>query len=185
MPTGSRKPRSGCTKQPQNSGTTPSSHATSLLKLQQNVTLNVVIVQEKNLVTIWTFDSSNQSWMRLVNTDLEVLAYTFSESRSFTQGSLTLSPTSSGRIRATLYCSPQTEQRSMNVSMTLQDPVSVKPYGPGDLKPSLQKQLKRSLKSGGSFASDSSKKEHLKGLIRSGTHGQTKNQERCTITVRP
>ena len=158
MPTGSRKHRVGSTEPQQDSGTIQSIQDIFSLKPRQNATFPVHIVQEKNSVTIWIFYFLEKSWMKLVNTDLEALAYTFSENPSFTQGSLTLSPTSNGKIRATLFSSPQTEQRSMNVSMTLSEAVLVKHYGAGDLKPSLCRKLKRSLGNGESSESDSSKK---------------------------
>lgn len=148
MPNSRRDSRPGYISQEPSFGSTESFLDISSLKRQQPVTLLVFIVQERGSVTIWTFDSLKKSWTRLVSTELEALAYTFSESPSFTQGSLTLAPTLNGKIRATLYSSPQMVQNSMNASMTLRGQVLIKSYGAGDLKRNLPKKLRRILGNG-------------------------------------
>ena len=112
--------------------------ATFLLKQRLPATLPVAIVQEKGRVRIWTLTSSAKLSMRLVDTDLEVLASTFLVNRSYIRGFLMLSATSSKGVRATLSCSPQMGQKSMTASQTLYPPGLTRLTGLGDQRQSLE-----------------------------------------------
>ena len=111
---------------------------TFLSKQQRHVTLPVRIVLAKGHARIWTIDSSGKLSMRLLDTDLEALAFTFLANHSYIRGSLTLSVISNGGVRATLSCLLPMAQRSMTVSKTLYPVGLTKPTGLGDLRQDLK-----------------------------------------------
>ena len=98
----------------------------------------VRIVHEKGSVRIWTLDSSGRLLMRLIDTDLEVLAFTFLANHSFIRGSLKLSVTSKRGIHVTLSCSPPTAPFSMSASMTLYRQELTKHIGHGGARQDLE-----------------------------------------------
>lgn len=102
------------------------------------VTCLVAIVPARKKTRIFLLNSSGKLSMRLVDTDLEVLASTFLVNRSYIRGFLMLSATSSNGVRATLSCSPQMGQKSMTASMTLYPPGLTRLTGLGDLRQSLE-----------------------------------------------
>ena len=128
--------------QSSNSERKPSSRKITLAmfssKLPPVAIFPVRIAQEKGRVRIWTLDSSGRLLMRLVDTDLEVLAFTFLANHSFIRGSLRLSSTSRKGIHAILSCSPPTAPFSMTVSTTLYPPGLTRLTGHGDERQDLQ-----------------------------------------------
>ena len=111
---------------------------TYLSKQLLPVNCDVAIVQERGRVRLWILDSSGRLSMRLVDTDLEVLACTFLVNRSYMKGSLTLRATSKKGIHATLCSSPRTGLKSMSASMTLYPAGLIRPTGVGDERQDLQ-----------------------------------------------
>ena len=97
----------------------------------------VIIVRVRKFARIWTTNSSGKLLTRLVDTDLEALAYTFSENRSYTRAFLRLLDTSKGGINAMLFSSQQTEQKLTSVSMTLYPAGLTKRTGLGGKKQDL------------------------------------------------
>ena len=112
--------------------------ATFLSKQRLPVIFPVAIVQEKGRVRIWTLDCFGKLSMRLLDSDLEVLASTFLVNRSYIRGSLKLFAISNRGIRATLSCLPRTGQKLMTVSMILYPAGLIKHTGHGDEKQDLQ-----------------------------------------------
>lgn len=132
-------------------------HDTYLSRQLQPVILPAIIVQGQESVKIWIFSSSEKSWMKLLNSDLEALAYTYLANRSFIPAFLKLFITSGKKIRATLSYSLLTGPKSMSASMTLRGPLLIKSFGPGELKRNLQIKLEKSLKIGNLLLLDISK----------------------------
>ena len=93
--------------------------AICLSKLPLPVTLPAAIARVKKRARIWTIGYSGKLSTRLVNTELEVSAYTCLGSRSYIPISLTLSDILNGGIKVTLSSLPQTGQKLTNVSMIL------------------------------------------------------------------
>jgi len=111
---------------------------TFLLKQPQTAIYPVRIVHEKGRVRIWILDSSGKLSMRLLDTDLEVLAFTFLVSHSSIRASLKLSVTSKKAVHATLSCSPPTARFSMSASTILYPVGLINLTGLGDEKQNLQ-----------------------------------------------
>lgn len=105
---------------------------------QRHATCPVAIVLARKSARIWTLTSSGKLLTRLVDTDLEALAYTCLGSRSYIRGYLKLSATSNRGINVTLSYSRPTEQSLTSVSMILYLPGLAKLTGRGDQKQDLQ-----------------------------------------------
>ena len=138
MPKLPEKSQAGSTKSDLNSSSKKISLTTFLSRLHLPVTLDVAIVRVNNFGRIWTLDFSGKLSTRLLDTDLEALAYTFLVNHSYIQGSLTLRPTSNKGIRAILSSSPRTGRKSMTASMTLYPAGWTKFCGHGEEKLALQ-----------------------------------------------
>ena len=111
------------------------------LRSRQTVTYPARIVLEKKKPRIFLLNSWGKLWTRLVDTDLEVLAFTFLANRSSIRTSLKLCVTSSKEIRATLSCSPPTAPFSMSASMSLYPVGLHKLIGRGGGKQDLEQPL--------------------------------------------
>lgn len=105
---------------------------------RQTVTYPVAIALAKKSARIWTLDSSGRLLTRLVDTELEALAYIFLVNRSYIRMSLRLSVISKDEIRITLSSLPRTGQKSMSASMTLYVQGLRRCTGRGDEKQDLQ-----------------------------------------------
>src|SRR3990167_1678044 len=138
MPNLSKDSHPGFIKSQDNSTSKKISLATFLSKQQLPVSLNVAIVQGNKSAKIWILDSFGKLSMRLVNMDLEALAYTFLVNRSYIPASLKLSVTSNRGIKATLSLLPRMGLNSMSASTILYLVGLTRLTGHGDQKQSLE-----------------------------------------------
>ena len=139
MPNLQKDFRPGSTKSGRNYTLTEFIHATFLSRLPRLVIFPVAIVPANKSVKIWTLDYSGKFWMRLVDTDLEALASTFLENRSYMRVSLKLVPMSSIGIRVTLSYLPRTGRRLISRSTTLYPAGLTRFSGHGGEKQDLEK----------------------------------------------
>ena len=119
MPNYLKNSQAGSTKSLRKVSLTEFIRDTFSSKRLRTASFPVAIVLVKKSSRIWTLDYSGKLSMRLVDTELEALAYTFLVNRSYIQGSLTLSIISREAIKATLSCSQRTGLKSMTASMKL------------------------------------------------------------------
>ena len=119
MPSLSKSSQTGSTKSERKSTLTEFIRDTCSLKQQQTAIFPAAIVLVNKKAHVWTLNYSGKLSTRLVDTDLEALAYTFLANHSSIRGSLKLSVTSNKGIHVTLSCSPPTAPFSMSASMIL------------------------------------------------------------------
>lgn len=110
----------------------------SLLRQRQTAIFDVAIVRVNKARKIWILDSLGKLSMKLVDSDLEALAFTFLESHSYIRSSLKLVRISNQGIRATLSYSQQMGQRLTSASTTLYPVGLTKCCGHGGEKQDLE-----------------------------------------------
>ena len=115
-------------------------HAIYLSKPLRPVNFNARIVLGSKSAKVWILNSLGKLWMRLVDTELEALAYTFLGNPSFIPVSLKLVPISRRAIRITLSYLPRTALKSISASMIWYLPESAKSFGHGVRKQDLESQ---------------------------------------------
>ena len=134
MPRSQRNSRPGSISSEHNSGLTKSFQDTSSLRQLQLATYPVRIVRGRKQIDTWILDSSGKSLMRLVDSDLEALAFTFLGSRSSTQALLKLVPISKKRIWVILSSSQPMEHSLKDTPTVSEVSMLIKSYGAGEQK---------------------------------------------------